>query len=62
MTRKQQNQPLVRKPTKKIADSRRVRYGNGMAPAKVVRAPDAAIADTGAIRFGNGMAPASLRK
>lgn len=62
MTRKQANQPLVRKPTKKIADSRRVRYGNGMAPAKVVRSADAATADTGAIRFGNGMTPASLRK
>lgn len=62
MARRQQNQPTVRKPTRKIADSRRVRYGNGMAPAKLVRSADAATADTGAIRFGNGMAPASLRK
>ena len=52
----------VRKQTRKIADSRRVRYGAGSAPAKVVRCADAAIADSGAIRFGNGCAPASLRK
>ena len=59
---KQQKQPLVRKPTKKIADSRRVRFGNGCAPAKIVRSADATIADSGAVRFGNGCAPASLRK
>ena len=62
MTRKQQKQPVVRKPTKKIADSRRVRFGSGCAPAKVVRSTDAATADSGAIRFGSGCAPASLRK
>ena len=55
-------QPAVRKPTKKIADSRRVRYGNGMAPARIVRSADAATSDSGAIRFGNGMAPAHLKK
>ena len=59
---KSKKQPAVRKPTKKIADSRRVRYGAGCAPAKVVRSADAAIADSGAIRFGAGCAPASLRK
>ena len=52
----------VRRQTRKIADSRRVRYGSGCAPAKMVRAADAAIADSGAIRFGSGCAPASLRK
>ena len=62
MTRKQQKQPVVRKPTKKIADSRSVRFGNGCAPAKIVRSADATIADSGAVRFGNGCAPASLRK
>jgi len=55
-------QPAVRKPTKKISDSRRIRYGTGCAPAKVARSADAAIADSGAIRFGTGCAPASLRK
>ena len=55
-------QPVVGRPTKKIADSRRVRYGAGFAPAKVVRSADAATADWGAIRFGAGFAPASLRK
>lgn len=59
---KSKKQPVVSKPTKKIADSRRIRFGNGMAPAKLVRAADAAVSDSGAIRFGNGMAPASLRK
>ncbi|HEU4645440.1 MAG TPA: hypothetical protein VFS80_07735 [Burkholderiales bacterium] len=54
--------PVVRKPTKKIADTRRVRYGTGMAPATIVRSRDKATADSGAIRFGTGMAPASLRK
>jgi hypothetical protein len=62
MTRKQQKQPLVRKPTKKIADSRRVRFGGGNSPAKIVRSADAATADLGAIRFGGGNAPAILRK
>ena len=54
--------PVVGKPTKKIADSRRVRYGAGCAPAKLTRSADAAIADSGVIRFGAGCAPASLRK
>jgi hypothetical protein len=49
MSKKQQTQQAVRKPTKKIAPS-------------VVRARDAATHDSGAIRFGNGSAPASLRK
>ena len=54
-------QPVVRKPSKKIADSRRVRFGSGMAPA-TVRAKEPSTQDSGAIRFGSGMAPASLRK
>jgi hypothetical protein len=62
MATKQQKQPVVRKPTKKIADSRRVRYGVGCAPAKIVRSADAATSNSGAIRFGVGCAPASLRK
>jgi hypothetical protein len=53
--------PVVRKPSKKIADPRRVRYGSGMAPASL-RARDAQTQDSGKIRFGSGMAPASLRK
>jgi hypothetical protein len=53
--------PLVKKPAKKIADARRVRYGAGCAP-RVVRAADDSIQDTRAIRFGAGCAPASLRK
>ena len=60
MTNKKQ--PAVRQPSKRITDSRRVRYGAGHAPAKVVRSADAATADSGAIRFGAGHAPASLRK
>ncbi len=59
---KTKKQPVVSKPTKKIADSRRVRFGTGSAPAKLARGADAAIADTGAIRFGTGSAPAILRK
>ena len=59
---KQQKQPVVRKPTKKIADARQVRFGAGSAPAKVVRSVDAATANSGAIRYGAGSAPASLRK
>ena len=60
--KKNMKQPVVRKPTKKIADSRQIRYGAGNAPVKVVRSNDAAIANSGAIRFGAGNAPASLRK
>jgi hypothetical protein len=53
--------PVVRKPSKKIADARRVRYGSGCAP-RVVRALDKATGDSRAIRFGSGCAPAALRK
>jgi hypothetical protein len=53
--------PVVSKPTKKIADSRRIRYGAGNAP-RVLRPVDAATQDSGKIRFGAGNAPASLRK
>ena len=55
-------QPVVRKPSKKIADPRRVRFGAGMAPASIVRAQDPATKDSGKVRFGAGMSPASLRK
>ena len=53
--------PVVRKPSKKIADSRSVRYGASSAP-RVVRQLDKATRDTRAIRFGASSAPASLRK
>jgi hypothetical protein len=62
MTRKQQKQLAVRKPTKKTADEGRIRYGSGCAPARIVRSLDAATADSGAIRFGSGCCPASFRK
>lgn len=62
MNRKQQKLPVVHKATKKIADSRRVRYGAGSAPARVIRPADATTADSGAIRLGAGSAPAILRK
>jgi hypothetical protein len=58
MTSKKQ---VVRKPSKKIADSRRIRYGSGNAP-RVVRQLDATTHDSRAIRFGSGNCPASLRK
>ena len=51
----------VRQPAKKIADSRRVRFGAGNAP-RVIRAADAATQDSKKIRFGAGNTPASLRK
>jgi len=59
---KSKKQPTVRKLSKKITDSRQVRFGAGSAPAKLVRSADAATADSGAVRFGAGSAPASLRK
>ena len=52
---------IVRKPSKKIADARRVRYGAGWAP-KVVRTLDKSTEDTRAVRFGAGWKPASLTK
>lgn len=58
---KNRKQPVVSKPTKKIADTGRVRFGTGCAPAKLAR-PTPAIADSGAVRFGTGCAPALLRK
>jgi hypothetical protein len=54
-------QPVVRKAPKKIADSRRVRFGSGSAP-RVLRTVDAATQDAGKVRFGSGSAPAGLRK
>lgn len=54
-------QAVVRKPSKKIADARRIRFGAGNAP-RLVRASDPATRDSGKIRFGAGNAPASLRK
>ena len=53
--------PVVSKPTKKIADPRRVRFGSGAAP-RVLRSADAATQDPRAIRFGSGAAPVALRK
>lgn len=62
MPSKKQKQPVVRKPTKKIADPRRVRFGAGFTPASLARSVDAATQDSGKVRFGAGFAPASLRK
>jgi hypothetical protein len=61
MSSKKQKQPVVRKPSKKIADPRRIRYGSGAAP-RVLRSSDAATQDSRAIRFGSGAAPVALRK
>jgi hypothetical protein len=44
-------QQVVRKPAKKIADSRRVRFGGGSAP-RVLRAQDVATQDARMVRFG----------
>ncbi len=52
---------VVRKPSKKIADARRVRFGGGCAP-RAIRSLDKATQDSGVIRFGGGCAPAALRK
>jgi len=54
-------QPVVRKPSKKIADARRVRYGGGSMP-RVLRTKDSATSDSRAMRFGGGSMPAILRK
>lgn len=54
-------QPAVRKPSKKIADQRRVRYGGGSAP-QVIRPQDAATRDSRTVRFGGGSSPAIFRK
>ena len=38
MAKKQKVQPIVvRKPSKKIADAQRIRFGSGFAPAKLAR-------------------------
>lgn len=54
-------QPAVRKPSKKIADQRRVRYGGGSAP-QVIRPQDTATRDSRTVRFGGGSSPAIFRK
>jgi hypothetical protein len=53
--------PVVRNASKKITDSRRVRFGGGSAP-RVLRAQDGATRDPRTVRFGGGSAPAALRK
>lgn len=53
--------PLVKKPAKKIADSRRVRFGGGSAP-RALRTADTATQDSRTVRFGGGSMPAALRK
>jgi hypothetical protein len=58
MTSKKQ---IVRKPSKKVLDSRRVRFGGGSTP-RVLRTQDTATRDSGAVRFGGGSCPAALRK
>jgi hypothetical protein len=57
---KKQSQ-IVRRPSKKIADARRVRYGGGSMP-RVLRAADKLTQDSRTVRFGGGSMPASLRK
>jgi len=59
MSRKQKQ--VVRKPSRKIADSRRVRYGAGWS-APAVRSLDKATQDKGSVRFGAGWSAPSLRK
>lgn len=54
-------QPVVAKPSKKIADARRVRFGGGNMP-RALHAADLATKDSGKVRFGGGNCPASLRK
>ena len=61
MSRTKGKKLVVRKPSKKIADSRRIRFGAGNAP-RVLRQLDPTTQDSGAIRFGAGNTPASLRK
>jgi hypothetical protein len=56
-----QKNPIARKPSKKVTDSRRVRYGSSSSP-RVIRLLDKATHDSRAIRFGSSSAPASLRK
>jgi hypothetical protein len=58
MTSKKQ---IVRKPSKKVIDSRRVRFGGGSTP-RVLRTEDTATRDSRTIRFGGGSCPAALRK
>jgi hypothetical protein len=53
--------PVIKKPTKQIADARRVRFGGGSAP-RVLRSADQATQDSRKVRFGGGSMPASLRK
>lgn len=53
--------PLVKKPARKIADARRVRFGGGSAP-RVLRTADKSTEDSRAVRFGGGSMPAALRK
>jgi len=59
---KSNSKSVVRKPSRKIADSRRVRFGGGCAPARLVRSAGPATADSGTVRFGGGCAPACLRR
>jgi len=59
---KQPKKSPVRQPATPVADSKRVRFGNGMSPARIVRSDDPATRDSRMVRFGNGMIAPSLRK
>ncbi len=59
MSRKQKQ--LVRKPSRKIADARRVRFGAGWS-APTVRTLGKSMQDKGTVRFGAGWSAPSLRK
>ena len=59
MSRKQKQ--LVRKPSRKIADAGRVRFGAGWS-APAVRRLGKATSDKATVRFGAGWSAPSLRK
>lgn len=61
MTKQAKKSP-VHKPANPVADAKRVRFGNGMSPARIVRSEDPATRDSRMVRFGNGMIAPSLRK
>ena len=63
MSSRKQKQPIVRKsPSRSTVDTKRVRFGGGMAPVSVARSASAATRDSGRIRFGGGMISAALKK
>lgn len=62
MARKTQQTRTLRKPARRIADARKVRFGSGNVSPALSKSRDPLTHDTQAVRFGSGNIAPSLQK